>query len=177
MDGFYRPVYTIDTKGNETRLAIDIESNKMIVVDKYYLADGHSSSTAVLIDDTVDTTALTKEQRDSIYGVISYVDGTATVPGETKPVAKRVPVRDAEGNPLKVMGDIEVYRKGDVVNRGDVVAMGQTKEVAGQQVQDPEHKGTITLTSDHGNISNYDTNSKPRRYSMLPRPSMSARSI
>lgn len=155
-DGFYRPVYTIDTKGNETRLAIDIESNKMIVVDKYYLADGHSSSTAVLIDDTVDTTALTKEQRDSIYGVISYVDSTATVPGETKPVAKRVPVRDAEGNPLKVMGDIEVYRKGDVVNRGDVVAMGQTKEVAGQQVQDPAHKGTITLTSDHGNISNYD---------------------
>ena len=151
-----RPIYTIDTQGNETKLDIDLEANKMIVVDKYYLADGHSSSKAVLIDDTVDVTALTKEQRDSIYGIISYVENKATGSETEKPRAKKIVLQDENGDPLKVMGDIEVYRKGDVVNRGDVVAMGKTKEVDGKQVQDPEHKGTITLKSAHSNVSNYD---------------------
>ncbi|MDO4203130.1 MAG: hypothetical protein Q4D07_01310 [Selenomonadaceae bacterium] len=159
--GGKRPIYTVDSTGDMKKLDVDLEAGKMIVVDKYYLADGKSASTAVLIDDTVDTTALTKEQRDSIYGIISYVDSVIPGEGTEKPRAKMVVLRDEKGAPLKIMGDIEVFRKGDVVNRGDVVALGKTIEQPdGTLKPDESNKGTITLTSAHSNVSNYDNFAK-----------------
>ena len=155
-----RPIYTVDSTGEVKKLDVDLEANKMIVVDKYYLADGKSASTAVLIDDTVDTTALTKEQRDSIYGIISYVNNKVDkdgVPTETDKVQKIV-LRDEKGDPLKVMGDIEVYRKGDVVNRGDVVALGTGTTTLPDGTRETD--GKITLTSAHSNVSNYDNFAK-----------------
>lgn len=152
-------VYTVDTTTGELKQGL--EKDKMIVVDKYYLADGHSASTAVLIDDSVDTTALTKAQRDSIYGIISYVENKATGTESEKPAAKRIALRDAKGDLLKVQGDIEVFRKGDVVNRGDVVALGKTIEQPdGSLKPDESNKGTISITSLHSNVSNYDNFAK-----------------
>lgn len=168
-----RPIYTVDSTGDMKSIDVytkdtttgelkqGLEKDKMIVVDKYYLADGHSASTAVLIDDSVDTTALTKKQRDSIYGIISYVENKATGTEPEKPAAKRIALRDAKGDLLKVQGDIEVFRKGDVVNRGDVVALGKTIEQPdGSLKPDESNKGTISITSLHSNVSNYDNFAK-----------------
>lgn len=129
-------------EGTEIAWPDDID-DRIVTVDKYYLVGG--TGEAKLIDQTVVVNALSKAEQESIYAIINVVDDKGT------------PVRllDTQGNELKVNGNVDVFRLGDTINRGDLVAMGTTKVNEAGEIESVK-PGTVHLRSEHGNVVNYD---------------------
>ncbi len=103
---------------------------------------------------------MSQAERRSVVTVASYVDAAGqdqdlsfTGDGvETVTISVTIDGRTETKTAIK--GDMEFLRAGDVLNRGNVVAMGKTEQV-GEEVHTVE-PGTITLRSDHGDVINYD---------------------
>ena len=101
----------------------NVREGSIIVTKKYYVLD---NQTVELVNDATvpaGATVLTK---------IGYLDAAND---------------DAFVATLTVNGDVEAYRMGDVVNRGDLVALNP---------DNVDGKGSISLVTDYGNATNYD---------------------
>ena len=101
----------------------NVREGSIIVTKKYYVLD---NQTVELVNDATvpaGATVLTK---------IGYLDAAKD---------------DAFVATLTVNGDVEAYRMGDVVNRGDLVALNP---------DNVDGKGSISLVTDNGNATNYD---------------------
>ena len=120
-------IYLVDAKGNTTKLdgvSADV-ADRIIISESYYLnADG----TKHFLTNT-DTDA----KGNKVYTQVSYVDDNN----------KRQLIKDG------IEGKQEAYRAGDVVNRGDIVA------IKGSDKTDAE-AGNVTLKAANGNVTNYD---------------------
>ena len=130
----------------------------MVKAYKYYKSN--TTGAYERITDETDVDALSKAERESIVTIASYVDadGKDRDLSFTGDGVETVIVSVTEGGRTEtktaIKGDMEFFRAGDVLNRGDVVAMGKT-----EQQEDGTHTvepGTITLRSDHGDVINYD---------------------
>ena len=120
-------IYLVDAKGETTKLegvSADV-ADRIIISESYYLnADG----TKHFLTNT-DTDA----KGNKVYTQVSYVDDNN----------KRQLIKDG------IEGKQEAYRAGDVVNRGDIVA------IKGSDKTDAE-AGNVTLKAANGNVTNYD---------------------
>lgn len=148
----------VDTNGKTTQLVVNAVAeagsasdlklnlnnktagNDTILVDKYY----KNGSAYVRMDENTDITSLTTEQQASMVTVFYQVNDS----GNTKHLVTDF---DAEGltkanitvngtTMVGVKGDVEAFRQGDVINRGNIVAGG----------------GSVALKAAYGNIINYD---------------------
>ena len=148
----------VDTNGKTTQLVVNAVAeagsasdlnlnlnnktagNDTILVDKYYSNGG----SYVRMDEHTDITSLTTEQQASMVTVFYQVNDS----DNTKHLVKDF---NAEGmtkatitvngtTMLGVKGDVEAFRQGDVINRGNIVAGG----------------GSVALKAAQGNIINYD---------------------
>lgn len=132
----------------ETGSASDLElklnnkaaGNDTILVDKYY----NNGSAYVRMDENTDITSLTTEQQASIVTVFYQVnDSTNTKHLVTDFEAEgltKATITVNNTNMVGVKGDVEAFRQGDVINRGNIVAGG----------------GSVALQATYGNIINYD---------------------
>lgn len=122
------------------KLNNETAGNYTILVDKYYSNGG----SYVRMDENTDITSLTTEQQASIVTVFYQVNDSTN----TKHLVTNF---EAEGlttatitvnntNMIGVKGDVEAFRQGDVINRGNIVAGG----------------GSVALQATYGNIINYD---------------------
>ena len=142
-------VYYVNA-ANGTAHALDLglptnDAARTLVVDKIVNIDGVEYSVsdvatnhAERVINAKDLENMDPDQKPDIMTKVYYIaaDGSKADTGKT------------------IEGDVEVYRKGDVVNRGDIVALGQTEEQNGVQVT--VVPGTIRLVSDHSNVTNFD---------------------
>ena len=101
----------------------NVPEGSIIVTKKYYVLNGQT--TEMVNDATVPNGA-------TVQTVVGYLDTNND---------------DAFVALQTINGDVEAYRKGDVVNRGDLVALNPNNV---------EGKGSISLISDHGNATNFD---------------------
>ena len=67
-------------------------------------------------------------------------------------------IKDINGNVLKegIEGRQEAFRKGDVVNRGDIVSLDTSKNQVDANGNIRAEAGRVTLKSTNGNVTNYD---------------------
>ncbi len=67
-------------------------------------------------------------------------------------------IKDINGNVLKegIEGRQEAFRKGDVVNRGDIVSLDTSKSQLDDKGNIIAGAGNVTLKSANGNVTNYD---------------------
>ena len=67
-------------------------------------------------------------------------------------------IKDINGNVLKkgIEGRQEAFRKGDVVNRGDIVSLDTSKNQVDANGNIKAEAGHVTLKSANGNVTNYD---------------------
>ena len=99
--------------------------DRIIITENYYL-DGNDK---VFLTNTL----LASPNGEQIYTQVSYVDDSNN----------RVLIKDG------ITGQLEAFRAGDVVNRGDIVAQNDgTKSLA--------DAGNVVLKSAKGNVTNYD---------------------
>lgn len=169
-------VFFVDTNGDKGEISItgsQLTDGAILVVDKYYQESG--SGQWKIIDDTVNIKGLSNAEQNSIASVFYYIaeDGTKVYPDSvtftdsvTGPVDRvTVNTTDAAGNAVTLSGinrDAEAYHIGDVVNRGDLVAIGdqnvnQRFDAEGNVVSIDQRTGNgITLKSEHSNVANYD---------------------
>ncbi len=150
-------IYAIGTDGNTTKVSginlSDEYATAVIKSHKYYLENGQY----VEITDKTDVSKITGD----IYTTAVYVDK------DGKDVDLQLKYENADAEKITVdgkeltaiKGNIEFVRQGDALNRGDLIAMGvnpkETTEdsITGYKSTVP---GTITISSDHGNVVNYD---------------------
>ena len=100
--------------------------DRIIITENYYLDDNGEK---VFLSNTL----LAAPNNEQIYTQVSYVDDSNT----------RVLIQDG------ITGQLEAFRAGDVVNRGDIVAQNDgTKSLA--------DAGNVVLKSAKGNVTNYD---------------------
>ena len=100
--------------------------DRIIITENYYLDDNGEK---VFLSNTL----LAAPNNEQIYTQVSYVDDSNT----------RVLIQDG------ITGQLEAFRAGDVVNRGDIVAQNDgTKSFA--------DAGNVVLNSAKGNVTNYD---------------------
>lgn len=148
----------VDTNGKITQLVVnavaetgsasdlklirnnETAGNYTILVDKYYSNGG----SYVRMDEHTDITSLTTEQQASIVTVFYRVnDSTNTkhlvTDFEAEGLSKAT-ITVNNTNIVGVQGDVEAFRQGDVINRGNIVAGG----------------GSVALQAAQGNIINYD---------------------
>lgn len=148
----------VDTNGKITQLVVnavaetgsasdlklirnnETAGNYTILVDKYYSNGG----SYVRMDEHTDITSLTTEQQASIVTVFYQVnDSTNTKHLVTNFEAEgltKATITVNNTNIVGVKGDVEAFRQGDVINRGNIVAGG----------------GSVALQATYGNIINYD---------------------
>lgn len=120
-------------------------SDGVLVTEKFYKdTDGSYKQIGA-------ETEVSKLSKANIVTVFSYLDssGNKVYPADTSvtdAAGKAVPmveITTADGTTLKgIAADAEAYHEGDVINRGDVVALGE---------------GGINLISENSNVENYDT--------------------
>ena len=100
-----------------------VPEGRIIVTKKYYVLNGQE--TEMVNDVTVPQNATVK----TVIGYLNEANNDTFVAVET------------------VGYDVEAYRMGDVVNRGDLVALNPNNV---------DGKGSVSLVTDHGNATNYD---------------------
>ena len=155
-----RPFYMASTEGDAKAVTPSVDGADITVVKAYKYYKSNTTGAYERITDETDVDALSKAERESIVTIASYVDadGKDRDLSFTGDGVETVIVSVTEGGRTEtktaIKGDMEFFRAGDVLNRGDVVAMGKT-----EQQEDGTHTvepGTITLRSDHGDVINYD---------------------
>ncbi len=155
-----RPFYMASAEGDAKVVTPSVDGSAISVVKayKYYKSDKTGAYERITDETNID--AMSKDELLSIVTTASYVDAD----GEDQDLSftgdgvenVTITVWDSETTKTlsAIKGDMEFIRAGDVLNRGDVVAMGQT-----EQKGDEIHSvvpGTITLRSEHGDVINYD---------------------
>ncbi|MDO4177905.1 MAG: hypothetical protein Q4D21_01830 [Phascolarctobacterium sp.] len=148
----------VDTNGNKGSVVISDEqfqAGNIIVANKYYYPDG--STEPKVIDDTFDIKQLSNTEQASIVTILGFITDDGNLVYDNN-----ISVTDSLGNAVQlvditittsegtqtvkgVQKDIEAYRQGDVVNRGDIVALGSEG---------------ISIVSEHSNVTNYDNFAK-----------------
>ena len=162
-----RPFYMATAEGEAKAVTpiadgktIDSADIKVVKAYKYYKPEG--SDSYVEITDDTDVDNLSKAELASIVTTATYVDAD----GEDQALSFTgdgvqtitISVKNGEETITKTayQGDIEFVRAGDVLNRGNVVAMGNTEVNTDDGTYHTVEPGTVTLRSDHGDVLNYD---------------------
>lgn len=140
-------LYQVDSNGNITAVTNftqpeDMADDAIVITKKFYYVNGEKHY--------VDANDKVSQIKDTIYSEVYYIN---TAGDQTE-----LNIASDGTNVLKD-ADVEFFRQGDVINRGDAIAKGTTAKTfdeSGEAVYTVEKAGTITLESLHGNSSNYD---------------------
>ena len=120
-------IYLVDDKGNQQTLAGTTDVGDRILISESYYKDAKGEKHFL---SNTEPTAPTGQQ---VYTQVSYINDDN----------QHVLIKD------ELTGQLEAFRKGDVVNRGDIVSLNTgDKSLA--------DAGNVILKSAYGNISNYD---------------------
>ena len=120
-------IYLVDSEGNQQILAGTTEVGDRILISESYYKDAKGEK------HFLSNTEPTAPTGQPVYTQVSYINDNN----------QHVLIKD------ELEGQLEVFRKGDVVNRGDIVSLN-TKD---KSLADA---GNVILKSAYGNISNYD---------------------
>ena len=161
-----RPFYMATDKGEAKAVTPTvngeaINSADIALVKSYKFYKPNDSDSYVKITDETNVDGLSKAELASIVTTVVYVDAEGedqalSFTGDgVQTTTINVTVDGNTETLTAYQGDVEFVRAGDVLNRGNVVAMGQTElqEDGSYHTVTP---GTITLRSDHGDVINYD---------------------
>lgn len=108
---------------------------KLYTVD----TDANVSEFSVVFPEGIDKAAIVLAEHENGNTYIKYVDPNGEIHD----------LKTETGEPVVLTGSqVEVFHQGDVINRGDVVALGHIADSNGNE--------GITLYSAHGNVANYD---------------------
>ena len=120
-------IYLVDSKGNQQILAGTSDVGDRILISESYYKDAKGEKHFL---SNTEPTAPTGQQ---VYTQVSYINDDN----------QHVLIKD------ELEGQLEAFRKGDVVNRGDIVSLNTgDKSLA--------DAGNVILKSAYGNVSNYD---------------------
>ncbi len=120
-------IYLVDEKGNQQTLTSDKDVGDRILISESYYKDGDGNK------HFLSNTEPTAPAGQQVYTQISYIDDEGN----------RQTLKD------DLNGQLEAFRKGDIVNRGDIVSL------TGEDTSKAD-AGHVTLKSLHGNVTNYD---------------------
>ena len=120
-------IYLVDEKGKQQTWTPAKDVGDRILISESYYKDEEGNK------HFLSNTAPFAPEGKSVYTQISYIDDGGN----------RQLLQDG------LVGQLEAFRKGDVVNRGDMVSIrGDNKSKA--------EAGNVQLKSTHGNVTNYD---------------------
>ena len=156
-------IYKINDKGEVDKLSgfakpEDMADDAIIVTKKfYYTKQKDEQGNMVQVKKYIDADDRVSAHKGNIYTEVRYI----TDAGEEKALNIFADPNDStKRTNILQNDDAEFFRLGDVVNRGDAVAMGATRtvvdEATGGSYIESAKEGTVSLESKHGNASNYD---------------------
>ena len=156
-------IYKINDKGEVEKMSgfakpEDMADDAIIVTKKfYYTKQKDEQGNMVQVKKYIDADDRVSAHKGNIYTEVRYI----TDAGEEKALNIFADPNDStKRTNILQNDDAEFFRLGDVVNRGDAVAMGATRtvvdEATGGSYIESAKEGTVSLESKHGNASNYD---------------------
>lgn len=120
-------IYLVDSQGNQQTLTSTTDVGDRILISESYYKDAKGEK------HFLSNTEPFAPEGTTVYTQVSYVDDNGN----------RQTIND------DLVGQLEAFRKGDVVNRGDIVSLNtENKSLA--------DAGNVIFKSAYGNISNYD---------------------
>lgn len=144
----------------------DMPDDAVVITKKFYYVEAKDQDGNPLQDEHGNTYQLKKyidaddrvsDHRGELYTEVRYIAQN----GEEKSLNIFDDPSDSTQKTNILKNDnAEFFRQGDVINRGDAVAMGTTRtvvdEATGESHIESVKAGTVMLESRHGNASNYD---------------------
>lgn len=164
-------LYKVSDKGNIEKITgfdkpADMPDDAVIITKKFYYIEAKDQDGNPLQDEHGNTYQLKKyidaddrvsDHKGDLYTEVRYIAQN----GEEKSLnIFDDPSDNTQKTNILKNDNAEFFRQGDVINRGDAVAMGSTRTVAdeatGESHIESVKAGTVMLESRHGNASNYD---------------------
>ncbi len=120
-------IYLVDGEGKQQTLTSKIDVGDRILISESYYKDDQGKK------HFLSNTELTAPEGKEVFTQVSYIDDNG----------KRALLEE------NLEGQLEAFRKGDVVNRGDIVSLNIADK-------SQTEAGNVILKSAYGNVSNYD---------------------